>query len=281
MLILCAVLLFTVMDGLAKYLGGRGYPIWQIVFCRSLFSLVPILVIALNTGGLRRLATRRPVAHFLRSSIGLASLFCFFYAFREMPLADAMALSFSAPLFVTALSVPLLGERVGVHRWGAVMVGFVGVVVMIQPGSGLFQPIAFLVLASALFYALAIVLIRRLSESEPSVTIVFYFSLFGTVIGGLILPFDHVWPTSWQDAGLFVLLGVMGGAAQLLMTQAYKHADAAVIAPFDYTAMLWAVAIGFIGWGDWPQPAVFLGVAVVIASGLYILHRETRRDARH
>lgn len=276
-LMVMAVLLFTVMDGVAKYLGERGYSTWQLIFCRSFFAMLPVLLFVRREGGFRVLRTRRPLAHLGRCALGVSSLFCFFYSFKLIPLADAMALSFSAPLFVTALSVPLLGERVGPHRWAAVAAGFVGVLIMVQPGSDLFQPVALLVLLSAVLYAFAIVLVRSMSGTEASITVVFYFSISGIAVGSVTMPFAYTPPHDLTDAALMVSLGLLGGCAQFLMTNAYRHADAAVIAPFDYTAILWAVVIGLVVFGDWPAPSVFLGVAVVIASGLYILHRETRR----
>lgn len=273
------MLLFTVVDAIAKYLAQQGYSTVQLLFCRSLFAFVPILLLMRAQGSWRLLGTRRPVGHLLRALVTMGALLCLFYAYRVMPLADAYALSFSAPLFMTALSVPLLGERVGVHRWSAVVVGFIGVLVMVRPGAGMIDPVALVVLLGAFLYALAIILVRALSATEASLTIVFYFSLFSALISGAVLPFLFAPPADWRDGALMVALGLVGGVAQLLLTHAYRLAPVAVIAPFDYTAMLWAVLIGVTLFGDVPGRWILIGSGIVIASGIYIVHREASRRA--
>ena len=277
--ILAAMVLFTAQDAIAKYLAEAGYSIWQLMFCRAVFAFLAIVPLIHARRGWAALRTRRPRDHLLRAAIATAALLCFFYGFRVIPLADAYALGFTAPLFITALSVPLLGEHVGWHRWSAVLVGFVGVVVMIQPGSGVFEPAALVVLAGALLYALGIILVRDLSATEPSLTIVFFFSLFGALISGLALPFVGALPADPGAAGLMVALGIVGGLAQLCLTRAYALAPVAVIAPFDYTAMIWAVLVGVAVFGDVPQAPVVAGAVLVIAGGIYIIRREARRGA--
>jgi drug/metabolite transporter (DMT)-like permease len=277
--VVVAMLLFTVLDAMVKYLAARGYSTWQLVFCRSLFSFVVILPLVHAQGGPRVLATRRPLDHLGRAAVGMAALWCWFYAYRNMPLADAYALSFSAPLFMTALSMPMLGEPVGRHRWGAVLVGLAGVVIMIQPGSGVFGVSALVVLLSALLYALAMILLRALGATESTLRTVFYFTLFCTVVSAASLPFTGQLPRSWGDAGLLVGIGLLGGVAQLFLTEAYRSAPVSIVAPFDYSAMLWAVLLGMAVFGDRPGWPVLSGAAVVIASGLYILHRESVRGS--
>jgi drug/metabolite transporter (DMT)-like permease len=277
--VVVAMLLFTVLDAMVKYLAARGYSTWQLVFCRSLFSFVVILPLVHAQGGRRVLATRRPLDHLSRAAVGMAALWCWFYAYRNMPLADAYALSFSAPLFMTALSMPMLGEPVGRHRWAAVLVGLAGVVIMIQPGSGVFGVSALVVLLSALLYALAMILLRALGATESTLRTVFYFTLFCTVVSAASLPFTGQLPRSWGDAGLLVGIGLLGGVAQLFLTEAYRSAPVSIVAPFDYSAMLWAVLLGMAVFGDRPGWPVLSGAAVVIASGLYILHRESVRGA--
>jgi drug/metabolite transporter (DMT)-like permease len=231
-------------------------------------------------GGRRALATRRPFDHLGRAAVGMAALWCWFYAYRNMPLADAYALSFSAPLFMTALSMPMLGEPVGRHRWAAVLVGLAGVLIMVQPGSGVFGLSALVVLLSALLYALAMILLRALGATESTLRTVFYFTLFCTVVSAASLPFTGRLPQSWGDAGLLVGIGLLGGVAQLFLTEAYRNAPVSIVAPFDYSAMLWAVLLGMAVFGDRPGWPVLSGAAVVIASGLYILHRESVRGIR-
>lgn len=272
-----AMLLFTVLDAMVKYLAARGYSTWQLVFCRSLFSFVVILPLVGAQGGRRALVTQRPLDHLFRGAVGMAALWCWFYAYRNIPLADAYALSFSAPLFMTALSVPMLGEPVGRHRWSAVLVGLVGVLIMVQPGGGVFDVSTLVVLLSAFLYALAIILLRGLGATETTLGTVFYFTLFCTLVSALSLPLTGRLPQSAGDAGLLVAIGLLGGVAQLLLTEAYRSAPVALVAPFDYSAMLWAVLLGMAVFGERPGWPVLSGAAVVIASGLYILHRESAR----
>jgi drug/metabolite transporter (DMT)-like permease len=277
--IVVAMFLFTVLDALVKLLAARGYSTWQLVFCRSLFSFIVLLPLVRAQGGWRTLATTRLVQHLGRAATGMGALWFWFYSYRQIPLADAYALSFSAPLFMTALSVPLLGERVGAHRWGAVLVGLCGILIMVQPGSGVFDPSALVVLLAAVLYALAIIQIRGLGATETTLRIVFYFTLLCTVVSAASLPFSGRLPQSWDDAALLVAIGLLGGFAQLCMTDAYRRAPVSIVAPFDYTAMLWAVLLGMALFDDRPGWPVLTGAAVVIASGLYILHRESVRGA--
>jgi drug/metabolite transporter (DMT)-like permease len=278
--VVVAMLLFTVLDATVKYLAARGYSTWQLVFCRSLFSFVVLLPLVRAQGGRRALVTRRPLDHLCRGAVGMAALWCWFYAYRNIPLADAYALSFSAPLFMTALSVPMLGEPVGRQRWAAVLVGLAGVLIMIQPGGGMFDASALVVLLSALLYALAMILLRGLGATETTLGTVFYFTLFCTLVSAASLPFTGRLPQSWGDAGLLVAIGLLGGVAQLFLTEAYRCAPVSIVAPFDYSAMLWAVLLGMAVFGERPGWPVLTGAAVVIASGLYILHRESVRRGR-
>jgi len=271
---LLSVALFSGMDGLIKWLGAE-YPTLQIVFFRSLFAFVPLSVLLYRSGSLAALKTRSLLGHGLRAMAGLSAMSIFFYAFTQMPLANVIAIGFAAPLFVTALSVPLLGERVGPRRWTAIVLGFVGVLIMVRPDDGVFAPVAWLVLAGTVFYALAMIFVRRLSRTETSIAIVFYFTLACTLASGAVLPFVWVTPDAlgWL---LLAAVGLIGGLAQLAMTVAFRLAEASVVAPFDYSAMLWTALIGYLFWQEVPGLNIWLGVVVVVASGLYIAQREAR-----
>lgn len=277
-LMVLAVGLFAVMDALVKWLGP-SYPTLQIVFFRSLFAFIPLAAFVLRGRSLGALRTRRPLGHALRSLVGIVALSCFFYAYAHMPLANVVAIAFAAPLFVTALSVPLLGELVGVRRWSAVLVGFAGVLVMVRPDAGAFDGLAAIALAGTVFYALAMIFVRKLSRTETSAAIVFYYSLASTLVAGAFMPFQWVTPT-WLDLGLLVAVGLVGGVAQIAMTNAFRLADVSVVMPFDYTAMLWAALFGFLVWGDVPGLNIWLGAAIVMMSGLYILRREANLGLR-
>ncbi len=271
-LMLLSVGLFSIMDALIKWVGAT-YPTIQIVFFRNLFAFIPLVFVVFRGGVVTTLRMTNWSGHLIRSLVGLIAAFCFFYAFSVLPLADVIALSFAVPIVVTAFSVPLLGERVGLRRWSAVIVGFLGVLVMIKPAPGAFQMAMLVPLFGVIFYALAIIYIRKLSRTETSAAIVFYYTLFSVVVTAALLPFGWITPTL-HDLLLLILIGVVGGAAQIVFTMAFREADVAVIAPFEYSAMIWAVLFGFMIWGEIPAPNIWIGVTIVMASGLYILFRE-------
>ena len=277
--VLCAVLFFSIVDATAKWLGQAYAPI-QILFFRHLFGIIPIVFLVWRGGGVQALRTRRPLAHALRAGLLFTALLSFFTALRGLPLAEAIAVGFTAPLFVTALAGPVLGEAVGPRRWAAVVIGFVGALVMVRPGTEAFRPEALLVLLSALSFALAMLLTRKLSRTETDVAMVAYTSL---IAGLASLPFlGFVWRTpAGDDIGLFAVVGIFGGIAAYLLVVAYRHAPAAVVAPFDYTGLIWASLFGWLVWREAPEPAVWIGAAVIVLSGTYITHRETlrRREA--
>jgi drug/metabolite transporter (DMT)-like permease len=269
---LLAVALFAGMDAVIKHLSPR-FPVMQIVFFRSLFAFLPIGLMVWREGGIRSLRTSRPLDHVKRSVFGVLSLIGFVYAFGRMPLAEVVAIGYAAPLFITALSVPLLGEAVGWRRWSAVVVGFLGVLVMVRPGLGVFSPAAPAALGATLCYAFAMVAIRTLGRSESTGCIAFYFMLACLVVGGAFMPFQWVAPRP-EDWPALAALGLLGGFAQLFITAAFRLAPAALVAPFDYTSMIHVTILGYIFWGETPGAPLLAGALVVVASGLYILRRE-------
>ena len=277
--ILIGMFAVSIMDALAKWLG-EGYPIAELVFFRNLFALPPALFILWRQrGGRASLALRWKTGHVLRAIFALGATFTFFLGLRYLPLAEAISIAFAAPLLVTALSVPILGERVGPRRWAAVMAGFVGVLVMTRPGAEAFRPEALYILAAALCYALAMLVTRRLARSDTTPAIMLSSICISILLSGLALPFGWRTPAG-MDFWLLALLGLVGGFGMYFMTQAYRYAPAAVIAPFDYTALIWGTLFGWLVWHELPGAHVWLGAAIVIASGLYIVHRETRAGPR-
>jgi drug/metabolite transporter (DMT)-like permease len=237
----------------------------------------------IHQGGPSMLRTQRPFGHLFRGLIGNSAMIIFFLSVAKLPLADANALSFASPLFITALSMPLLGEAVGKHRWSAVIVGFAGVMVMTNPGGDWFTGNAGVgagmgVLA-AFMSALMTITIRKLNKTEPPVRIVFYFATIGTIFFGGLLTIFWVTPTLPELGGLMVV-GLIGGLSQLLMTYAYRHAPASTLAPFGYVSILWSTVLGYLIWSELPGPRILGGASIVIASGLYIIYRETRQRAQ-
>lgn len=272
-----ALFLFASMDVLIKLLQAEGFSVLQIFFFRSFFALVPIAVVIRAEGGVAALKTRRLPGHFGRTLLTMGFLLCFFWALSMLPLASVYSISFASPLLITALSVPLLGERVGPRRWGAVLVGFAGILLILRPGGDAFSLGGFVALASTLFYAFGMILVRQLSRTESNAAIVFWFSVFASVLAALGLPWFWSTPAEWTHWALLVAVGILGGTGQVFITEAYRRADAAVVSPFQYTSLLWGLVFGWLVFGEVPGGGVLAGGAIVIASGLYILHRETRR----
>ncbi len=267
----------SVMDACAKLLG-EGYAVSQIILLRNFFGVLAVLVFVAASGrGLAPLQPRRPGLLVLRTLFSLGAGFLFFTGLRYLPLADAFAIAFTAPLFITALSVPLLGEQVGPRRWAAVIIGFIGVLVVMRPGTSSFRLEALLPLGAAFFYALTMLVGRKLTRDVTTSAIMFWSSLGAALTALTLMPSQWRTPDA-TDLGLFVFMGIVGTLAMSLITQGYRFAPAAVIAPFDYSALFWAVLLGWLIWQDIPGPNVWAGSAILIASGLYILHRETRRQ---
>jgi len=272
-----ATALFTVMGAIIKWLSPI-YPLAEIIFARNLFALVPLAPLLLRAGP-AAFKTRRPIGHALRCGIGLVSTACSFTALDHLPLPNHVAITFTAPLFVTALAIPLLGEVVGWRRWLATVVGFAGVLIMVRPDGAAFLDNALFIgtlwgLAASFTYALVTIVMRQLSSTEASLTTVAYFTLAGILVGGAFLPFSFVMPTP-RDAVLLALVGLLGGVGQVLITDAVRYGPTSIVAPFDYTGMLYALVIGWMVWSDVPSTEVLVGAAVITASGLFILHRET------
>ncbi|MFV3131185.1 DMT family transporter [Niveispirillum sp. KHB5.9] len=270
---IAATLLFGIMDALIKHLTA-DYGTWQIMFFRASFSLLPIGILIARTGGAASLRTKSVTAHAARSLMGVAAAYGFFYGFSVMPLADVYALGFAAPLFMTALSVPILKEKVGWRRWLAVLVGFGGVMVMLRPGQGMFSLLALIPLGAAFFYALSMLFVRSLARTESNGAITFYFvTTMGLVSFVCMIP---GWRTPDMTGFLLLaLVGVVGGVAQIIFTQAFRLAAPSLLAPFEYVAMIWAAGFGYIFFAEVPDAAIWTGCAIVAASGLYIIHRET------
>ena len=272
-----AMACMAVMAALVKWTGGRGIPVFEIIFFRNAFAFVPLGLYIWRTTGFSVLKTQRPWGHLTRSAIGLSAMVCGFSALQHLPLTEATAFNFASPLFMTALSALLLGEVVGRHRWGAVLVGFIGVLIMVRPEPGHLNVVGVsLALGGAVSAAGAMVAIRQIAATEKGATIVFYFTLAGTVLGAVGSLFHWVTPDPLTLA-MLILGGLLGGVGQLLLTEALRVAPVGVVAPFDYTQLIWATAIGFLVWGEVPHPATIVGALVVAASGVYILHREMRR----
>lgn len=274
-----ATALFACMNVFVK-LALETHAIAEVMFFRNALAIVPVLfLIHRHKDGYSLLKTDRPMGHLGRGVIGVCSMIFFFWSFSLLPLANATALHFATPLLLTALSVPFLGEKVGPWRWGAVVVGLIGVIVVANPtghASATAHLGTIVALTAATSSAFAMLMIRRLGGTEHALTIVFYFSLCGTVLSGLAMPFFWTTPTP-QSLIYLVMTGLMGGAAQLFLTKSYAEAPAAYVSPFSYLAIVFAAFFGWAIWDHVPTTNVIIGATIVVASGLFILYRETVR----
>lgn len=265
------------LSALVKFTGERGIPVFEIIFFRNLFAFVPLGLYIARTTGFSVLKTQRPFGHLVRATVGLTGMVCGFSAVQYLPLTEATALQFTSPLFMTALSALLLSEKVGRHRWAAVFVGFIGVLIMARPVPGEMNvPGVTLGILSALGAAGAMVAIRQISDTEKGPTIVFYFTLGGVVLGAVGSMFHWVTPDP-MTLGLLIVAGLIGGVGQLFLTEALRQAPIGVIAPFDYTQLIWATGLGLVIWGELPHPLTLVGAVIVAGSGVYILNRELQR----
>ncbi|MFM2149939.1 MAG: hypothetical protein RLZZ187_2245 [Pseudomonadota bacterium] len=278
LLVLGSSATFTVAAAAVKALGGE-IPLAQLILFRNLFALPVLLLLLLREGGLQLLVPREPQWHAARIVCGLIGMIGAFVGYTHLPLATATVLGFTMPLFLTALSVVLLRERVGWRRWTAVAVGFLGVLLVARPGSGnaalpLWPVVT--VLVGSLTWALAMMSIRRLGErGEHGVTIVLWFAIGCSVLAGIAVIPVWVDPTPRQWA-LLLAIGLVSAVAQLLMTEGYRRGETTLLAPFEYAALIWTMLLGALIWGEWPGLLDLLGFAVLVGAGLFIWWRETR-----
>ncbi|MCW5729871.1 MAG: DMT family transporter [Alphaproteobacteria bacterium] len=274
-LMMLAVALFAMLDTVVKYLG-QHYPVPGLVFARYGVHLLVMLILLAPRRGLGLLRTSRPGIQILRSLLLLGASFFFFTALQYLPLAEAAAIGFVTPFLVTAFSVPLLGEKVGIRRWSAVAAGFLGVLVIIRPGAEAFTVGAVFPLLMALCYSIYQILTRKISAHEDAIVSLFFTALVGTLVMSAVLPFAWVTPaTAWHGA-LVVATGCLGAFGHFALIKALAHAPASVLAPFSYSQLLWVTLFGFLVFGDLPDGIAVLGMAIIIASGLYIASREAQ-----
>ncbi len=271
-MMIMAVAALTTMSALVKVIGPDYHPA-QLSFLRNVVAAVVILPFLLRAGGFGILKTRRPGMHVVRGIFGLAGNLLFFYAFQRMPVGDVVVISQAVPLFVTVLAVIFLGERVGLRRWVAVSVGFVGVIISTD-SAGVLQQTALLAVAGTALWACTILMIRSLGATESPFTIAFYFMIIGAIVTGAFQPF--VWRTPTPDVLVLLLgVGIAGATGQMLMSYALKLAEASVVSPFNYTGILWGIGFDIVLWNVTPSWSTLAGAAVITAAGLYIFHRES------
>lgn len=301
---IAATFAFALMSALIKAASSR-FPVGEVVLFRSVFALLVLVAWLAQRGEFpQALRTRRPFGHVGRSIAGSGGMFANFAVLSLLPLADATALTFATPLMVVPLAAVTLGEAVKPYRWAAVVLGFFGVLTMLSdhlggPAAGASSGRALgttIALAGAASSALAMIQTRRLTRSEATGAIVFYFSCVTSVIGALWLIGAALWPIAapggsflvtqrfvapgWSELTMLATIGLLGGIGQILMTHSYRFADASVIAAFDYVAMIWASALGFFFFSEVPTLRVALGAVIVSATGMFVIWRERRVSRR-
>jgi drug/metabolite transporter (DMT)-like permease len=278
---LISAFLFALMSAMVRWLGEK-YPVGQLVFYRSAFGIVPVVLIyAWRRELAAAVRTTRLPGHVGRGTISIGGMFFNFSALARLPIVDATAISFASPFITVALSAIFLGERVRVYRWSAVIVGFLGIVVMLLPyfnashhamAAATVVGFAFAI-GGAFCNAGSVIQTRRLTESETTSSIVFYFSLVCALAGLATWPFGWISPTGLELTAL-IATGLFGGIAHILLTESYRWAPASLVAPFDYTAMIWAFVLGYLFFDELPTVYVFIGAAVIAGAGLFVIWRE-------
>lgn len=271
--ILAASILFSIMSAAVKTVGAR-LDIFQIAFFRCLVGLLVILPFMVRAGP-HVFRTRRPVLHVVRSLTGLVAMFCGFYAITHLPLADATAITFAKPLFMIILAVLFLGEVVRWRRWSATIIGFLGVLIMINPGENGLDPAMAAALAGTLCVAVVVVLVKRLSATEAPLTILFTFGIVSTLAS--TVPAALVWQApTWAEFGLMVLIGSLGASGQFCMIRGFRVGEATAVVPFEYSQLLFAGIFGYVLFGNIPTQNTLAGAVLIVASTLYIALREAR-----
>jgi drug/metabolite transporter (DMT)-like permease len=272
LLMLVSMSIVPVMDGFAKELSAR-YSVLEIVWARYFFHLLYLLPIVVLRYGVSGLMPRYPVQQIIRGGLLLVSTIFFFAAIAHMPIADALALVFISPLLVTALSPVLLGEHVGVRRWVAVLIGFIGALIIIRPGFSNVDTGTLLALAAGCVYALYVIMTRKLAGSAPPLITLAFTALLGAVTMSAAVPFQWTTPSVF-DLSLMAGMGACAALGHYLLIKAFEHAPASVLAPFGYSEIIMATVVGFVAFGDFPDMWTWAGVAVIIFSGVYISLRE-------
>jgi len=278
-LMLLAMLLFEVMDAVAKLLVTLEMSAIQVIAMRSWLITLMIPLILLARGELRDLATRKPWHHLLRGMVGCIAPLSFFSALKTLPLADATVVFFSATFILTAASALLLKEHVGIHRWSAVAIGFVGVVIAMNPRGGGPLLSYLQVLCATAVYSLIFITGKQLSRQDSVISLVFSLHLGMGIVATALLPWVWV-PVDALALGQLLLMAVIALVAHYVFAAAFARAEVSALAPFEYSALLWAVLIGYLLWRDIPPPEVWVGAAIIVACGLYVMHRESLQRKR-
>ena len=266
-----SVCAFSFMDLIVKW--SDNYPIGEVIFFRGFFGLIPIFLLIPRERLRNFYQTKRHKLHFQRCLSGLIALIAIFIALRKLPLATVVSISFAAPIFITIMSIFFLNEKVGVYRWLAVLVGFIGIVIITEPGLNSFNIYYLYPIIFCIGLSYVAIVIRRLSLTEPIWLIGFYFSFTIMMTSFLTLPYGWIMP-SLKDFILLSLVGILGGAANLLLTQSYKFSEVSLVSPLKYLSLLFAIFFGYLIWNEIPSYKTLVGASLVILSSIIIFRRE-------
>lgn len=271
-----AFFMLAVMNVFAKLLSDTHHVI-EIAFFRNLIATIPFLfmIFVMNKREIMKI-NQRPRGIIARAVIGTVSLAVTFAAFAAMPMADTTAFLFTASLFIPILGIFFLSEKVGPYRWSAVVIGFIGVLIMLQPGGGFNAIGVTLALSAAFMHAILQTILRYLGKTEKPETITFYFVAIGTLVAALPLPWFFTMPT-WEEIPLFLGVGISGVLAQFLLSMAFGNAPAAVVTVFNYSGLIWATFFGWVIWQEWPANSIWIGGCIVIASNIFMIWRESKK----
>lgn len=268
-------LALTVMFAMVKLAAERGVNLFESVVYRQLLAIPLVVGLVLAGPGLRSVRTQRPWAHVWRTVLGICGMCLNFLTYRLLPIAEATVLLFTVPIFATILSAVFLKERVGPHRWGAVVLGFVGVLIVVQPGGSALPAHGVLVGMTASLVVSAInITLRQIGKTETATTTVFWFTIMSMPLAVALPVFGHMHDS--YTFGILLVLGILGGIAQLTSTAALRLAPVSVVLPIDYSSLIWAALVGWLIFQTVPSPTLWLGAPLIIGSGLYIVLREQK-----
>ena len=270
-----AMLCLSVNDVLVKGLSS-AYPIWEVIFFRALSGVI-ISVVLIIFCGWQPLKTKKPIGHLTRAFSSVACVVFYFFGLKYLMLSENVAIVHSAPILATLLAVPILGEKLGFHRIIAVALGFIGVLVIVKPGSDLFKVESLFPLTAAFFMAISYLATRFLMSTESSISIIFYYSFALLITSLIFFPDDFVIPSVFNLIPL-MSLGVMGSLGHYFMSQAAKSAEVVVITPFEYTSFIFLGVMGYFFYNEIPSVSVFIGAALIVLSGIYIIYREQQKN---
>ncbi len=276
-LTVCACVVFATADVTSKFLAA-SLPVIEIQWIRYVLFFGMAAILASRSPD-RTFRPRDLKLQLLRGLCVTGSSVLFVFGIREMTMAQATTISFLSPLLITILSIPLLGEVVGIRRWSAVLAGMIGMLIVVRPGSAGFQPAAFFGVASSCCWALALIITRKIAITDPPRTTIFWSSMVGAAVLTLLLPWHAVWPT-WQQFALCLILGVLSSAGQWMVVLAHRLAPASLLAPFSYTQLPWVTIGGYLVFANLPDRWTLIGASIIVVSGLYTAHRERVRAVR-